>query len=1198
VTVNISGDSVVKVEGLWHGQGGPDSNTVINISDNADVYVRDTIYAAGDAGSWFEFSMSGGDVNCGGIEARADGSGRFSITDGNLICRGDMEIRANNGTAEFTLDGGADVNVTGNFGFPADGDGNGVVYLNSGTLICGSFGPDGNDWSLDIDAGVTWLIKGSHAATIQSHIDADRITGKDGAEPPLVVEFLVGEQTWTQVGFDLVQLNAYNPSPTDGNSNICPGGGLTLTWDAGIIVQDTNAHEVFFGKSWADVNSMTDPCAIKNVGDETYDTGPLEYGQSYYWRVDEVNDVNIADPCTWRGPIWHFSTYSGRAREESPPSGRRGLPPGDIDLSWGEFPCQRLTGQTLYYGTDFPQSIVLFDDDFESGAFEPNWTATGSWDIWYPNDPNYNPHDNNLAQALAGTLTSRDIDTGDYANSINVSFVIQLDKGAGTGAVTLNYYNGSTYVPVADWNSLDPCDAWIGYGDTITDSQYLISNFRIQLVSTLSGPNSVYINNVRVTNTWPVDPNWLEAELGPDVNNYPVTIGQFENYAWRLDMNDGNNIIQGAYWTFTTGYGGLLMHYKFDGTPGNPLLSSITDDSGNEIVFTKHDGGGSLTYGVSNPDTIGSTASADFDPNMGLFRLDPCGPSELTRDILRLNGDYTIEMWVMPRNLSNIEEEEKVYLISKRDAWGLAIHNDGCDDDDDEDDCDYQFRGMWKSGGKYDDGVEENEWYHVAIVYTQEDPEEEISIFYINGADEGDGGGLPPADNNKPVWIGANQIADGNLEGHFDGLIDEIRIHDIVIIPCTFLIGPGHPEYPICPVPEDVEQEVDPCGVVLSWTPGESATSHKVYFGTDFVDVNTLESSVVIYEGPNTSVPLDDLENSRTYYWRVVELDGGGPWEGEVWSFTTVYVVVDPNLRVWYTFDESLGDDVYDRSGYGHHAEVDGAGEGWDEGWGPADGKLDGCLKFDNDISVECPDDTLDFITDKISISVWLHGVSRDTGDNWVLQAGEDGADGDYYVGIQIPDDNGHVYFRAGNDTNDVVKWEAGAATVSAWKDWHHLVFIKDEADDKMSIYFDGELKWWKEDTNSCLVNILGEDFEFRVGAETDEESDYEGWMDDLRVYDIALTETQILELFRGDPNVAWAPSPYDGQPDAPYDANLVWKPGDHANSHKVFFGTSWADVNAMTDPCSVQDACEYEPGLLVLGGGGRGGGDEVNDGP
>ncbi|MHC4482862.1 MAG: hypothetical protein ACYSW4_04875, partial [Planctomycetota bacterium] len=364
VTVNISGDSVVKVEGLWHGQGGPDSNTVINISDNADVYVRDTIYAAGDAGSWFEFSMSGGDVNCGGIEARADGSGRFSITDGNLICRGDMEIRANNGTAEFTLDGGADVNVTGNFGFPADGDGNGVVYLNSGTLICGSFGPDGNDWSLDIDAGVTWLIKGSHAATIQSHIDADRITGKDGAEPPLVVEFLVGEQTWTQVGFDLVQLNAYNPSPTDGNSNICPGGGLTLTWDAGIIVQDTNAHEVFFGKSWADVNSMTDPCAIKNVGDETYDTGPLEYGQSYYWRVDEVNDVNIADPCTWRGPIWHFSTYSGRAREESPPSGRRGLPPGDIDLSWGEFPCQRLTVQTLYYGTDFPQSIVLFDDDF------------------------------------------------------------------------------------------------------------------------------------------------------------------------------------------------------------------------------------------------------------------------------------------------------------------------------------------------------------------------------------------------------------------------------------------------------------------------------------------------------------------------------------------------------------------------------------------------------------------------------------------------------------------------------------------------------------------------------------------------------------------------------------------------------------------------------------------------------------------
>jgi hypothetical protein len=239
-------------------------------------------------------------------------------------------------------------------------------------------------------------------------------------------------------------------------------------------------------------------------------------------------------------------------------------------------------------------------------------------------------------------------------------------------------------------------------------------------------------------------------------------------------------------------------------------------------------------------------------------------------------------MWVMPRNLSNIEQEQKVYLITKRDAWGLAIHNDGCDDGD----CEYDFRGLWKSGGEAD-GVEENEWYHVAIVSAQYNPDDTISNIYLNGLDAGDAGGLPPADNNNPIWIGANQIADGNLEGHFDGLIDEIRIHDIALRPCAFLVGPGL-AYPVCPVPLDDEQEVDPCGVVLSWTPGESADSREVYFSTDFAKVDALDVSARIYgPGTDTNVPLADLENNTRYYWRVVEDGDGGPWEGEIWSFIT-----------------------------------------------------------------------------------------------------------------------------------------------------------------------------------------------------------------------------------------------------------------------------------------------------------------------
>jgi hypothetical protein len=226
-----------------------------------------------------------------------------------------------------------------------------------------------------------------------------------------------------------------------------------------------------------------------------------------------------------------------------------------------------------------------------------------------------------------------------------------------------------------------------------------------------------------------------------------------------------------------------------------------------------------------------------------------------------------------------------------------------------------------------------------------------------------------------------------------------------------------------------------------------------------------------------------------------------------------------------------------------------------------------------------------------------LYGISRKTGDNWVLQAGG----GDYSLGVQVPDVNGHVYFRAGNDTNDVIKWEVGNATVRAWEDtWHHVVFIKDEPADRMYIWFDGEQVWWKKDTtSSLLLSVYNRDF--RVGAETDEDDDYEGWMDDLRIYKKVLTDVNVVKLFRGgDLEIAWAPSPYDGQPDAPHDAHLVWKPGDNVNDvngHQVFFGASWADVNSMSEPCSVQDANEYDPGSLELDTYYYWRVDEVNDG-
>ncbi|GAG35877.1 unnamed protein product, partial [marine sediment metagenome] len=229
------------------------------------------------------------------------------------------------------------------------------------------------------------------------------------------------------------------------------------------------------------------------------------------------------------------------------------------------------------------------------------------------------------------------------------------------------------------------------------------------------------------------------------------------------------------------------------------------------------------------------------------------------------------------------------------------------------------------------------------------------------------------------------------------------------------------------------------------------------------------------------------------------------------------------------------------------------------EGWDP-DGRFDGCLEFDDNIGFDLAERTLNGVTNGITISVWLDGY-REGGENWVVSAGITPYDSNvYYLDVIVPDgDDDFVYWRAGNDTNDLLIWND--ATPSDWVgDWHLFAFVKDENAGTMSIYFDADVAKSKSGTAKSLVNLV--DTPFSVGARIGRDNDYIGKMDDLRVYDYALSKGKIEELFRGgDVGVAWGPSPYDGQPDATVTADLIWKPGNWASSHEVYFGTSKQDV-------------------------------------
>jgi hypothetical protein len=100
---------------------------------------------------------------------------------------------------------------------------------------------------------------------------------------------------------------ADDPAPEDGATDVLQD--TTLAWEAGEFAV---SHDVYFGASFADVNdaSRDDARGVlvsQDQAEPAYDPdGLLEFGWTYYWRVDEVNGA--PDHTIFKGETWSFTT--------------------------------------------------------------------------------------------------------------------------------------------------------------------------------------------------------------------------------------------------------------------------------------------------------------------------------------------------------------------------------------------------------------------------------------------------------------------------------------------------------------------------------------------------------------------------------------------------------------------------------------------------------------------------------------------------------------------------------------------------------------------------------------------------------------------------------------------------------------------------------------------------------------------------
>jgi regulation of enolase protein 1 (concanavalin A-like superfamily) len=79
----------------------------------------------------------------------------------------------------------------------------------------------------------------------------------------------------------------------------------SLNWRPG---REAGAHQVFFGADQAAVTNGT--ASAQTVTDHSFTPASLQFGTTYYWKVDEVNAV------TYPGEVWSFTTQEYAAVDD------------------------------------------------------------------------------------------------------------------------------------------------------------------------------------------------------------------------------------------------------------------------------------------------------------------------------------------------------------------------------------------------------------------------------------------------------------------------------------------------------------------------------------------------------------------------------------------------------------------------------------------------------------------------------------------------------------------------------------------------------------------------------------------------------------------------------------------------------------------------------------------------------------------
>ncbi len=231
-------------------------------------------------------------------------------------------------------------------------------------------------------------------------------------------------------------------SPDPANGAVDVKQTQIITWSPGVYAA---SHQLYFG---------TDKDAVKNadtgspeykgtrdLGAETYDPGKLQWNATYYWRIDEVNNVNPDSP--WVGNIWSFTTANFLVVDDfedydagdnqiwftwkdglgyGTPGTEPYSPGNGTGSAVGDESTPSYTEETIVHGGSqsmpvfYDNSVLKYSEVEKTLSYPRDWTENGvnTLTIWFRGDSA------NAAETLYVTLNGSAVVNHDNPNAAQI----------------------------------------------------------------------------------------------------------------------------------------------------------------------------------------------------------------------------------------------------------------------------------------------------------------------------------------------------------------------------------------------------------------------------------------------------------------------------------------------------------------------------------------------------------------------------------------------------------------------------------------------------------------------------------------------------------------------------------------------------------------------------------------------------------